>query len=395
MELQRMLRGLEDVADLEGGAGGTELSPFALPSVARILCAALHMAAASGHPSSTIARHTATARRCTRQDGREDGGCVAAGCTDGEGTAVESRRCVSEASGVPTHGGSNEPAEVACNVCNVCNVCNEAAEVASPVTDDNRCNRCNSEAAEFADGGEASGASSDSGELVAAEEVVEAERDFGGVGSAGGEEREEATAAVQVLYAKARALFAWDGCELDASGPPRCAAAAGAAPFEHAPHAAHATHGLKAFPREMATHGSAVLRPVRVAPPASAAPPPSADAPARRSSWHDAPTDLASSAGGALVAEACLKAFMKDESVSSGTVVFVTPEVGAWCTVGGLGVMVRHLSDAFAECRIPTITIAPRLRLVRRPAELRHARRLVGRAVGRPATRRHRVVRPG
>ena len=57
--------------------------------------------------------------------------------------------------------------------------------------------------------------------------------------------------------------------------------------------------------------------------------------------------------------QTCLEAFAADEAVTSGAVVFVTPEIGAWCTVGGLGVMVRHLSQAFAERGIPTIAIAP------------------------------------
>jgi len=56
---------------------------------------------------------------------------------------------------------------------------------------------------------------------------------------------------------------------------------------------------------------------------------------------------------------ACLEAFASDKRTSTGSTVFVTPEVGSWCTVGGLGVMVQHLSQAIAEKGAPVIVIAP------------------------------------
>ena len=35
------------------------------------------------------------------------------------------------------------------------------------------------------------------------------------------------------------------------------------------------------------------------------------------------------------------------------------PEVGTWCTVGGLGVMVHSLSQALVERGLPVLVIAP------------------------------------
>ena len=45
--------------------------------------------------------------------------------------------------------------------------------------------------------------------------------------------------------------------------------------------------------------------------------------------------------------------------MDDGTIVLVTPELGRWSTIGGLGVMVNELSIGFAELGHKVVVISP------------------------------------